>query len=67
MKLLTLYLEKVPTTDKVCGKTFNVIAWEDKEKTKKKCVWPWYQKSRPDKRNKTVTVNCYQWNIEWIN
>ena len=66
MNSITLYLQKIPVSDLTCGKTFNVIAWEDKEKTKKKCFWPWYQKGRPDKRNKTVMVNCYKWAVEWV-
>lgn len=67
MKSPILYLQKVPVTDLVCGKTFDVVAWDDAAKTNKKCHWAWYNDSRPDKRHKTVMFNCYRYNIVWIN
>jgi hypothetical protein len=70
MNLLTLYLEKVPTNDPLLSgskmQKFDVVAYRDQEKTEVACRWPWYYSNKPTKRNKTVMMNCYRWNIEWI-
>lgn len=67
MKKLTVYLEKVPTKDLCSRETdCDIYVWEDKEKTKRKCIIPWFHKSKPDKRYKYITLNCCKWNIEWI-
>jgi hypothetical protein len=67
---LTLYLEKVPTNDHfVRGlneKLLDVVAYSDKGKGKIIGRWPWYYSNKPTKQNKTVMLNCYRWNIEWL-
>jgi hypothetical protein len=70
MNLLTLYLEKIPTNDWYAKDfkkiVYDVVAYRDQGKTEVACRWPWYYSNKPTKRNKTVMMNCYRWNIEWI-
>ena len=66
MSLLTVYLEKTKDLG-AKGKNFSVIAWADKNKVERKCVFPWYSTNKPVKRNKFVMINCYKWQIEWLN
>lgn len=30
------------------------------------CRWPSYLESKPTKRNKYVTVNCFRWPCVWV-
>ena len=32
-----------------------------------KGTWPWYYKSKPDKRYKSVVLNCARYAIIWTN
>jgi hypothetical protein len=64
---LTVYLEKIPTGDKLARKNdYSIIVWADQEKTERKAIIPWYHSNKPDKRNKYLMINCYRWRIEWL-
>ena len=61
--LLTVYCRKVENTP---PRSFSVEVYRDKEMTRKFVDFAWWQTSRPDKRNKFITLNCYKWRIEWL-
>lgn len=70
--LLPLYLRREPTTDaellRLCPGTTrrDVVAYADAACTIRKARWPWHYRSKPDKRFKRVTLNCYQWQAVWL-
>jgi hypothetical protein len=68
--ILPVYLRREPTTDALLisrGMTdrSDVVAYRDPECQNRFARWPWYMK-RPDRRNKQVTLNCYQWAAVWL-
>jgi len=40
--------------------------YRDAELTDKFCAYPRDYSNCPDRRNKTVTLNCYKWKLEWV-
>jgi hypothetical protein len=70
-QLIPLYLRTEPTahseTLKLWPKTTarDVVAYRDADCTKQAVRWSWYRK-KPDRRNKRVTLNCYQWDAVWL-
>jgi hypothetical protein len=72
-ELLTVYARKEPTTDVTTlkydlkQKHFDVQIYKDEKATVPYARFPWHYKSIPTKRNKTITVNCFKWKLEWIN
>jgi len=72
--MLSVYLRKEPTTDDVSRKMFpkeskswkDVQAYHDKECTKPFGRFMHYYKSKPDRRNKYVTLNCFRYNAVWL-
>ena len=78
-EILTLYLRREPTTDKLfiklCKedgidavaafpKYHEVAYYRDKEATES--AGRNTGSSRPTRRNKTVMMNCYRWNVVWL-
>lgn len=59
--MLPLYLVKVPH-----NLGFDVMAYREPEDVKPVAHWPWYYSSKPTKRNKWVTFNCYKWQAVWM-
>ena len=70
-QLLPLYLRTEPTTDRETLKLWpkttarDVVAYRDADCTTPATRWAWYRK-KPDRRNKRVTMNCYQWKAVWL-
>jgi hypothetical protein len=69
--LLSVFCEKVPTSDPLGimrgSRNYDVRIWADKEKTQQKAIFSWFQKSKPTHRNKYLTLNCFRWEIVWLN
>ncbi|MDQ0301382.1 hypothetical protein [Ancylobacter polymorphus] len=69
--LLPLYLRREPTTDPVLRKYApdarrpDVVAYRDAECTRPAGRWPWHYK-RPDRRNRSIVLNCYRWRAVWL-
>lgn len=59
--LLPIYLRKVHH-----NLGFDVMAYREPEAVKPVAHWQWYAERRPDRRFKTVTLNCYRWRIVWL-
>lgn len=69
LMLITVYARKEPTTDSLVDPSeqrMDVQIYKDKEATRKFARFPWYYSSKPTKRNKYVTLNCYKWRLQWI-
>lgn len=73
MELLTVYARKEPTTDETTLKYdkkqryFDIQIYKDKAATEKFARFPWYYtKSKPTKKNKYLTINCFKYLLEWI-
>lgn len=56
--MLTVYAQKLSNGD--------VEIYRDAEKTQSFCTFHQWQKSKPDRRNKWITLNCYRWKLAWI-
>lgn len=71
MSLITLYAKKVPTIDPVCHalglrRMKDVALFKDRDCTE--LVARYYpDRSRPTRATKKITLNCWQWRIEWCN
>lgn len=45
-----------------------VQIWRDAERTRPFCRFSRHNHAKmPDRRNKRITLNCFQWKLEWIN
>jgi hypothetical protein len=77
--MITVYARKEPTTDsatqdmlKSSPELFNaktmqdVQVYHDRECTQKYARWPWHYSSKPTKRNKAVTINCFRYRLVWV-
>lgn len=79
-KLLPLYLRREVTTDyalhDMCRAMkrpiplkLDVVAYAspaDVRAKQPKARWGWHSLAKPTRRNKRVTVNCYQWAVVWL-
>ena len=72
MALLPLYLRREPTTDAELlrlvpnARRFDTVAYRDQACTQRAARWPWYYRSKPDRRYRRVMLNCYQWAAVWL-
>ncbi len=63
MTLITRYARKHFHAD---GRTFDVIVSTDHAQRDRVAVFRAGISTRPDRRFKTVTLNCYRWALEWL-
>lgn len=61
MNMLPLYLKKVPH-----NLGFDVVAYKEPECVRPVAHWRWWMSNRPDRRHKSVMLNCYRWRAEWV-
>lgn len=70
--MLTLYARKEPTTDPVTlslkpnTKRRDVVLYEDSTCMSVKVRIPWYHTNCPRSRD-AVVINCYKYNLVWVN
>jgi hypothetical protein len=69
--LLTLYARKELTTDPESIKygfssRYDVALYRDAECTVKAGRFNWFASNRPRHNSTRVTLNCYQFNLEWV-
>lgn len=60
MELLPIYLKKVPH-----NLGFDVLAYKEPECIRPVARWTWDNSQRPDRRFKSVMLNCYRWRAVW--
>jgi hypothetical protein len=72
MSLLPLFLRREPpsvfgdSSVKTPRRAFDVVAYSDLECTKRRGRWPWWLSHKPNRRAKTVRLNCYKWEAVWL-
>ena len=72
MGLITLYARKEPTTDAIAlsagvrGRQ-DAVLYRDRECTQLAVRWPWHYSSCPRRGQRRVMLNCYRWQLEWLN
>lgn len=61
----TVFLRHEPTTDPVF-KGMDVVVYHDRECTQLFGIFrPWLS-NRPNKRSRSVTINCFRWDAVWV-
>jgi len=66
MELIPVYARKERALDCPDTVKFDVVIYKDEARTKLFARFPWHFESKPDKRHKRVTINCYSWRLVWI-
>lgn len=56
--ILPVYCEKAPDG--------SVIVWRDPARKEKFCVFAAHNSRRPRKNSKMVNINCYAWQVVWL-
>lgn len=72
--LLQVFARREPTTDDVVRKYASAVAataqdvqvYKDEACTVPFCRFRWDSASRPTRRNKRVTINCWVWGLVWL-
>lgn len=72
----TLYARLEPTNDRVAiqyldaktlGTCKDVIIYHDHDCRSFYAKFPWfYNQSKPDRRNRYVTINCFRYRLVWV-
>lgn len=68
---MKLYARQEPTQDKVIityqsdSKKMDTVFYKDKKALEFYALIPWHHSNRPISRKK-VTLNCFNWEVEWI-
>ncbi|GBG14528.1 uncharacterized protein NMK_2127 [Novimethylophilus kurashikiensis] len=72
MTMLPVYVRKEPTRCAVTlaygpeGKK-DTVFYRDSNCTQLIARKPWHQSGHPTRRSSTVTLNCNQWSVNWVN
>lgn len=72
--LIQVFARQEPTTDRVvlthapdfAKSARDVQVYKDEACTVPFCRFGWDSASRPTKRNKRVTINCWFWSLVWL-
>jgi hypothetical protein len=69
--LIVLFARKEPTADDVSkqhgfSSRMDTVLYRDKACTEVAARWPWFASNCPDRRFKTVMLNCWKWKLEWL-
>jgi hypothetical protein len=74
---LKLYARREPTTDSTLLEMqragmaptrpvrYDTVLYRDADYMDVYCRWEWW-KHPPDRRSKTVSLNCYRWILVWV-
>jgi hypothetical protein len=67
-----VYARREPTTDHLGDVDFaalgkrDVVIYRDRKCTELRARYPWYRKSRPTPRRKTIILNCALHDLVWL-
>ena len=74
----TVYARLEPTTDSTTATMIDansrwanpkqqqdVVIYSDRKCRQFYCRIPWHYSTRPTRRNKYITLNCYRWRLVW--
>lgn len=72
MSLLPVYVRREPTADSVAlahglSNKKDTVFYRNAQCTEVMARKPWHQSGHPRKNSKVVTLNCYRWQLEWVN
>jgi len=70
-KHLTVYARRENTTELPHANPREIVlkdvqVYSDRKCKKPKARFMWYMSSKPTRRNKFVTINCYRWRLIWL-
>lgn len=71
MTLLAVFARKEPTSDAVAiaagvRDKRDTVFYRDALCTQVFARKPWYQSGHPRRNTRTVTLNCWPWNLQWV-
>lgn len=70
--LKTIYLKNVPTNDELrlqfaeIADKQDVAVYKKPNHSEEWVRYPWHFKSKPTKRNKYLTLNCFKYLVKWV-
>lgn len=69
--LLTLYARREPTVDVVSiqhglAHKQDVVLYRDKECKQPKGRMCWHYSGLPRRNSRSVMLNCFRWNLQWV-
>ena len=77
--MLTVYVRLEPTTDSATAAMVradrrwanpkqqrDAVIYRDRQCRQFFCRIPWHYSTRPTRRNKYITLNCYRWRLIWV-
>jgi hypothetical protein len=69
--LITLFARKEPTSDTVSkalgmARRMDTVLYRDAACTDVAGRYSWFYSGCPDRRFKTVMLNCWKWKLEWL-
>lgn len=72
MELLSLYARKEPTVDTVAiqhglAKKQDTVLYRDKDCTQRAARVPWHFSNCPRRSQKRITLNCWPFQLIWLN
>jgi len=71
MTLLKVFTRREPTTDQValahgCRDKKDTVFYRDALCTEPMARLPWHLSGHPRRNSKTVMLNCYRWQVQWV-
>lgn len=72
MSLIQVFMRREPSSDSVLKqyapglKKNDVVVYRDRGMKERFGHFPWHYSNRPNKRSRTVTLNCYKWAAVWL-
>lgn len=71
MQLLKVYARRELTVDPValahgCRQKKDTVFYRDEACTDVMARKPWHQSGHPRKNSKVVTLNCWNWQLQWV-
>lgn len=72
MQPLTLFARKEPTADTVSIQhglphKKDTVLYRDASCTDVVARWPWHYSNCPRRGQKQAMLNCFKWNLAWVN
>ena len=73
--MIKVYARKEATVDNIAKKYCNpselkplkdVVIYKERNTKDPFCRFMWDSSSKPDRRNKTCMINCFRYNIVWL-
>lgn len=63
-ELITLFAALVPAASN--PRKSDVAIYKDPERTQLYVRIPWWHSKKPKKHAEKITLNCFQWKLQWV-